>query len=190
MGRSEAKKASQMSEQQFQESKEERQQALNKINQGADLFRSTLMNLYNDDPAKDAVYQGNLRTVAGTISSGAQNAAEGQLQDYALRTGTNTGDVMKTIEEGRREKERALNDVLTRAAIDDHNQYQARKMSIAAMLGQIPGMYAPVYGTSSGSQASATGQMTQLGQTPGFFDSLLQGMVGGAARVGAAFAGN
>lgn len=150
-------------------------------------FTNRINDIFAKNPYTDPTYLANVRSAASNVESGAQNAGNTKLEDYAARTGENSSNVMATEEEGARESARRQHGILTDQAIQDYGTRQQQLMSATAMQGQVPGMYNPQLSAGEGLSTGAGSSMTQLAGQPSWYDSLINaGISAAGAAVGCA----
>jgi len=127
-------------------------------------------------------------TLATSANSGGKNSFEDYMSGLATRTGSGTTPQMiSAAEENDREGRRKVQD---RLLATDQQRIAALGHGLETVMGaegSIPGMWNSAYGTSVGGQGSALQSESNSARTPGFWDSFLPALAGGAATVGAGF---
>ena len=130
----------------------------------------------------------NMTTLATSANSGGQNSYQDYLNNTAARTGTRTTPQMiAASEEADRQGRRNLSQTLlgneqSRIAGLEHGLETQE-----GMLAAIPGMYGGQYQSSLGGAGSAGSNAASAAHVPGFWDTFLPALAGGAATVGAGF---
>src|SRR5215472_16076254 len=200
MGRSEAKQVTQQQEQQSGQDQANAQAALagenaaiGNLQKSIGRYGASIWNTFQ--PGGE--FAKNMTTLATSANSGGQNSYQDYLNNAARRTGTGTTPQMiAASEEADRQGRRNLSQTLlgneqSRIAALEHGLETQE-----GMLAQIPGMYGGQYSSSLGGAGTAGGNAARSAATPGFWDTFLPAVVGGAGKVfagsfakGGAFAG-
>jgi hypothetical protein len=130
----------------------------------------------------------NMTTLATSANSGGQNSYSDFLKNQGQMTGSGTTPQMVAASEeadrqGRRSLQSTLlNDEQTRIA-----GLEGGLQSEAQMMSAVPGMYGSEYSASLGGAGTAGGNAAHAAATPGFWDSFLPALAGGAASVATGF---
>ena len=130
-------------------------------------------------------------TLATSANSGGKNSFEDYMGGLATRMGSGTTPQMiVAAEENDREGRRKIQDRLLAA---DQQRIAALGHGLETVMGaegSIPGMYGSQYSASLGGAGSAGANAANAARTPGFWDSFLPALAGGAgAAAGGYMAG-
>jgi len=191
MGRSESK---QVTQQQMQQSAQDQANAqaslagenaaIGNAQKAIGQYGSSIWNTFR--PGGE--FSKNMTTLATSANSGGQNSYEDYLNNMATRTGSgSTPQMVAASEEANRQGRR---DVATTLENDENARIAALENGLETkegMLAQIPGMYGGEYSASLGGAGTAGGNAANAAKTPGFWDTFLPALAGGAATVGAGF---
>lgn len=190
MGRSESKQVTQQQMQQSAQDQANAQAALSgenaaigNLQKSIGQYGSSIWNTFR--PGGE--FSKNMTTLATGANSGGQNSYDDYLNNLATRTGSgSTPQMVAASEEANRQGRR---DVANTLATDENARIAALENGLETqegMLAQIPGMYGGQYSSSLGGAGTAGGNAANAAKTPGFWDTFLPALVGGA---GQAFAG-
>lgn len=193
MGRSESKQAFQQSSAQSAQNQANAQAELGSENaaigqeqQAIGQYGRSIWNTFR--PGGE--FSKNMTTLATSANSGGQNSYDDYLNNLATRTGSgSTPQMVASSEEANRQGRR---DVANTLATDENARIAGLENGLETqegMLAQIPGQYGSQYSTSLGGANAAMGNATSAAKTPGFWDTFLPALAGGAGQVGAGFAG-
>lgn len=159
-------------------------QAIGKLNNSIDQYGRWNWNTFR--PGGEFIR--NATTLATSANSGGQNSYEDFLKHQGQMAGSGTTPQMVAASEeadraGRRNVQTTLlNDEQARIAAMGHGLETQE-----GMLAGIPGMYGGEYSSSLGGAGSAGSNAANAAKTPGFWDTFLPALAGGAATVGAGF---
>ena len=191
MGRSESKQVTQQQMQQSAQNQANAQTALGGENQAIGDFRKSITDFGNwnwNEFQPGGEFMKDATTLATSANSGGKNSFEDYMSGLATRTGSGTTPQMiSAAEENDREGRRKLRDKLLAA---DQQRVAALGHGLETVMGaegSIPGMYGSQYSASLGGAGSAGANAANAARTPGFWDSFLPALAGGAATVGAGF---
>jgi len=191
MGRSESKQVTQQQMQQSAQNQANAQTALGGENQAIGDFRKSITDFGNwnwNEFQPGGEFMKDATTLATSANSGGKNSFEDYMSGLATRTGSGTTPQMiSAAEENDREGRRKLQDKLLAA---DQQRIAALGHGLETVMGaegSIPGMYGSQYSASLGGAGSAGANAANAARTPGFWDSFLPALAGGAATVGAGF---
>jgi hypothetical protein len=157
--------------------------ALNNYNADAGETNDQISSLEGNNPytSKTQVQNQNL------LTSGAMNAtntaAKQQLNDAALRTGTNTASLGRTISSNARAGQRTMDDYNAQTALNNTDKSVQLQQGLIGDRQNAANSEAGVYGTSSGQQTAADGQLVTL---QGQQDQMWGNVISGAAGAGGA----
>ena len=191
MGRSESKQVTQQQMQQSAQNQANAQTALGGENQAIGDFRKSITDFGNwnwNEFQPGGEFMKDATSLATSANSGGKNSFEDYMSGLATRTGSGTTPQMiSAAEENDREGRRKLQDKLLAA---DQQRVAALGHGLETVMGaegSIPGMYGSQYSASLGGAGSAGANAANAARTPGFWDSFLPALAGGAATVGAGF---
>jgi len=191
MGRSESKQVTQQQMQQSAQNQANAQTALGGENQAIGDFRKSITDFGNwnwNEFQPGGEFMKDATTLATSANSGGKNSFEDYMGGLATRTGSGTTPQMiVAAEENDREGRRKVQDRLLAA---DQQRIAALGHGLETVMGaegSIPGMYGSQYSASLGGAGSAGANAANAARTPGFWDSFLPALAGGAATVGAGF---
>ena len=191
MGRSESKQVTQQQMQQSAQNQANAQTALGGENQAIGDFRKSITDFGNwnwNEFQPGGEFMKDATTLATSANSGGKNSFEDYMSGLATRTGSGTTPQMiVAAEENDREGRRKMQDRLLAA---DQQRIAALGHGLETVMGaegSIPGMYGSQYSASLGGAGSAGANAANAARTPGFWDSFLPALAGGAATVGAGF---
>ena len=126
-------------------------------------------------------FQQNLTALATSANSGGKNSYNDYLGNVATRTGSGTTPQMVAAsEEATRQGKR---DVATQLEQNEMQREAALEHGLETQEGMyaaIPGQYGSEYSTAIGGATGAGGNAAQAAKTPGFWDTFLPALVGGA----------
>lgn len=163
-------------------------QALNNANReaaSADDDISSLEGQGNPYQSKSYLTNQNLLT-SGAMNS-TNTAAKQQLNDAALRTGTNTASLGRTISSNARAGQRQMDQSNAQTAAGNQDKYLALQQNIVGMRQNQAQTQAGIMGTAAGAQGNANGQLVTLnGQNQQMWGQIIAGAAGAA---GSAFSG-
>lgn len=165
-------------------------QALGNINKGAADFTKTVHGIIDKNPFMDPAYLSRQRLLASDSLNANENAVDSSLNNYALRSGTNSANLAATAKELGRQRGRDLTDYLAGTANQDYSKYQDMRMRGAQLLGQVPGFYQPVFSGGVNLQDSAMGNRTSLAKQPGFWSQFGQDLTQAGGAAAGAYAAN
>ena len=192
MGRSESKQAFQDSQANQKQNQTNAQAALGGENQAIGDFQNSVGNYGNfiwDTFRPGGEFMQDATTAATSANSGGNNSYQDFLSNMGNRTGTGTTPQMVAAsEEASRQGKRDVAKSLLTADQERIAGLGAGLQTVMQEKGAVPGMYGSQYATSLGGANSALGNETEAGRTPGFWDTFLPALAGGAATVGAGFA--
>jgi hypothetical protein len=161
--------------------------ALTNANASAAAGNDDISTLEGNDPytSKSFITNQNLLT-SGAMNS--QNtAAKQQLNDAALRTGTNTAALGRTIASNDRAGQRTMDQYNAQTAVNNTDKDVQLKQGLIQDRNAAAQTQAGIYSTSAGGQGTAEGNLTTLnGQNQQMWGNIIGGVAGG---VGAAFGG-
>jgi hypothetical protein len=134
-------------------------------------------------------YQAKLRLLTATGASGAEQAGESNLKDYASRTGENSANVGATAQEMAREKERFVTaaNIGNEMASQDKDTEDMKFATTA--LGQIPGVYGQQNQIAAGMQGNAMDAQSRLDTARAQQTPWWQTVLGAATSIGSAAIG-
>jgi hypothetical protein len=186
MGRSESK---QVVNQQLEQGKQDQQnaqtslagenQAIGNLNRSIGRYGRSIWNTFR--PGGE--FSQNMTTLATSANSGGQNSYDDFLKRQGQMSGSgSTPQMIAASEEANRQGRRNLQNTLlgneqTRIAGLEHGLETQE-----GMLAGIPGMYGGEYSSSLGGAGSAGGNAASAAKTPGFWDSFLPALAGGAGQ--------
>lgn len=184
MGRSESKQVTQQQMQQSAQDQANAQAALSgensaigNLEKSIGQYGSSIWNTFR--PGGE--FSKNMTTLATSANSGGQNSYQDYLNNMATRTGSgSTPQMVAASEEANRQGRR---DVANTLASDENARIAALENGLETqegMLAQIPGMYGGEYSSSIGGAGAAGGNAANAAKTPGFWDTFLPALVGGA----------
>ena len=184
MGRSESKQVTQQQMQQSAQNQANAQTALGGENQAIGDFRKSITDFGNwnwNEFQPGGEFMKDATTLATSANSGGKNSFEDYMSGLATRTGSGTTPQMiSAAEENDREGRRKLQDKLLAA---DQQRVAALGHGLETVMGaegSIPGMYGSQYSASLGGAGSAGANAANAARTPGFWDSFLPALAGGA----------
>ena len=184
MGRSESKQVTQQQMQQSAQNQANAQTALGGENQAIGDFRKSINDFGNwnwNEFQPGGEFIKDATTLATSANSGGKNSFEDYMSGLATRTGSGTTPQMiSAAEENDREGRRKLQDKLLAA---DQQRIAALGHGLETVMGaegSIPGMYGSQYSASLGGAGSAGANAANAARTPGFWDSFLPALAGGA----------
>jgi hypothetical protein len=191
MGRSESKDAFNTSKQMAQQNQQNAQISLGNENKAITDFGKSIDdygNFINTEFAPGGQFDTAENNLATSATAGGKNSLQDYFSNVGSRTGTGTTPQMiAAVEEGSRQGQRDTANFLNQALLSRIGALGHGQETVMQARGQIPGMYGTQYATSLGGAGTAMGHATQAAQTPGFWDTFLPVIVGGAAQVGAGF---
>lgn len=139
------------------------------------------------DPYKSKDYLQNQNILTSGAMNSTNTAAKTQLNDTALRTGTNTASLGRTIASNARAGQRTMDDYNATTATGNVDKSVALQQGLIGARQGAANSEAGVFNSSSGRQVDSNGQLVQLnGQNQQMWGNIIGGVAGGA---GAAFAG-
>ena len=195
MGRSESKQAFQDSQANQRQNQTNAQAALGGENQGISEFQNSIGNygkfIWNEfRPGGE--FMEDATTAATSANSGGNNSYQDFLSNMGTRTGTGTTPQMVAAsEEASRQGKRDVAKSLLTADQERIAGLGAGLQTVMQEKGAVPGMYGSQYATSLGGANSALSDETNAARTPGFWDTFLPALVGGAgAAAGGYFQGH
>ena len=191
MGRSESKDAYNTSKQMAQQNQANAQVSLGNENKAITDFSKSIDdygNFINTEFAPGGQFDTAENNLATSVTAGGKNS----LQDYFSGLGNRTGagttpQMIAATEEASRQGERDTANFLNQALLARIGALGHGEETVMQERGAIPGMYGGQYSTSLGGANSAMGNATSAAQTPGFWDTFLPALAGGAAQVGFGF---
>jgi hypothetical protein len=192
MGRSESKKVVNQGMAQSATDQSNAQAALGKANSNLAKYSSNLdsfMRLGRKTYGANGEYMRDASTVANTTAAAGATSLKGDLALNAQRAGENTAGYADTVAESKRQSERDLTSGLVGADADRLkqltaiNQYGVQASALPAEI------QAGLYGTSTSGSAGQLNPAANAAKTPGFFDTFLPALVGGAGAAAAGFRG-
>ncbi|PYP89410.1 MAG: hypothetical protein DMG65_13685 [Candidatus Angelobacter sp. Gp1-AA117] len=194
MGRSESKQAYNDSRAAQQQMAAQAQQGLDKTNAAMADYNNKLndfMNFGRNMYAPGGEYDRENTLLGTSVSSGGAESSADQLSDYDKRTGgMNAAQTGAAAEEIARSNQRALTQFLAGAADDRMNKQTAIEQYGVGASALPADVYGRIYGTATGGREGALGNETKAAQTPGFWDTFLPALIGGAgAAAGGYFSG-
>ena len=191
MGRSESKDAYNTSKQMAQQNQANVQAALGNENQAITKFDNSINdygNFIHSEFEPGAGFDKAETNLATSVTAGGKNSLEDYFSDVGSRTGTGTTPQMVAAsEEAGRQGERDTSNFLNQALLARIGALGHGEETVLQARGSIPGMYGGQYATSLGGANSAMGNATSAASTPGFWDTFLPALAGGAAQVGFGF---
>jgi hypothetical protein len=152
-------------------------QAIGKLNNSIDQYGRWNWNTFR--PGGE--FMRNMTTMATSANSGGQNSYDDFLKRQGQMSGAGTTPQMIAASEeadrqGRRNLENTLlGDEQARIAAMGHGLEMEE-----GMLAGIPGMYGGEYSSSLGGAGTAGGNAANAAKTPGFWDTFLPALAGGA----------
>lgn len=191
MGRSESKDAYNTSKQMAQQNQANAQTALADENKAITNYDNSINNFDNFthsefDPGGE--FDKAETNLATSVTAGGKNSLEDYFSDIGTRTGTGTTPQMiAASEEAARQGERDTGNFLNQATLARIGALGHGEETVLQAKGAIPGMYAGQYATSLGGANSAMGTATEAAKTPGFWDTFLPALAGGASQVAFGF---
>ena len=193
MGRSESKDAYNTSKQNSQQDQANAQASLGNENKAITDFSGSVddyKNFINSEFLPGGQFDTAENNLATSVTAGGKNSLQDYFSNYGSRTGIGTTPQMiAATEEGSRQGERDSANFLNQALLARIGALGHGEETVMQARGQIPGMYGGQYATSLGGANAAMGTATEAAKTPGFWDTFLPSLAGGAASVAAGFAG-
>jgi hypothetical protein len=191
MGRSESKDAYNTSKQMAQQNQANAQASLGNENKAITDFSKSIDdygNFINTEFAPGGQFDTSENNLATSVTAGGKNSLQDYFSNVGNRTGTGTTPQMiAATEEGSRQGERDTANFLNQALLARIGALGHGEETVMQERGMIPGMYGGQYATSLGGANAAMGNATSAAQTPGFWDTFLPALAGGAAQVGFGF---
>lgn len=191
MGRSESKDAYNTSKQMAQQNQANAQAALASENKAITNYDNSINdygNFIHSEFDPGAEFDKANTNLATSVTAGGKNSLEDYFSDVGTRTGTGTTPQMVAAsEEAARQGERDTANFLDQSLLARIGALGHGEETVLQAKGSIPGMYAGEYATSLGGANSAMGNATSAASMPGFWDTFLPALAGGAAQVGFGF---
>jgi len=193
MGRSESKDAYNTSKQNSVQDQANAQASLGKENSAITDYGKSIDdygNFIDTEFAPGGQFDLAQNNLATSVTAGGKNSLQDYLSNVGSRTGSGTTPQMiAAVEEGSRQGERDTANFLNQGLLARIGALGHGKETEMQARGQIPGFYGGQYSTSLGGANAAMGTAASAAQAPGFWDTFLPALAGGAASVGAGFAG-
>jgi len=191
MGRSESKQAFNDSQANQKQDQANAAAALSGENQAIGNFQNSIGNYGNfiwDTFRPGGEFIKDATTAATSANSGGNNSYQDFLSNTAKRTGSGTTPQMVAAsEEAARQGKRDVANTLLTADQQRIAGLGAGMQTVMQEEGAIPGMYGGEYSSSLGGSNAALGHETQAASQPGFWDTFLPALAGGAASVATGF---
>jgi hypothetical protein len=162
--------------------------ALNNYNSQATAASDDISNLEGQgNPYQSKSYLQNQNIQTSAAMDATNTAAKQQLNDDALRTGTNTASLGRTISSNARAGQRTMDAYNAGQSAQNEDKYLSLQQGLIGDRQNLANSEAGVLGTTSGAQTNADGQLVTL---QGQNDQMWGNVIGGAAgAVGSVFAG-
>ncbi len=161
--------------------------AFNNANADSAAENNDISSLEGNNPytSKSYIQNQNLLASAGMNAQNAQ--AKQQLNDTALRTGTNTAALSRTIASNARASQRQQDAYTAGAAQQNTDKATQLQLGLIGARNAAANTQAGLYGSSVGGQGTAENNLTALqGQDEQLWGNIIGGVAGG---VGSAFQG-
>ena len=191
MGRSESKDAYNTEKQMGQQNQANAQASLAAENAAVGKFQKSIDdygNFIGNEFSPGGDFDKTTTAQASSVAAGGKNSLEDFYNNYGLRTGSGTTPQMiAASEESGRQSERDLSNLLNQDTLARIGALGHGKETMMQEEGQIPGIYGSQYGTSLGGATSAMGGAVDAAKTPGFWDTFLPALAGGAGAAAGGF---
>lgn len=155
--------------------------AVNNYNTQAGATSNDISKLEGQNPYTSKSYLTNQNVQTSGAMNASNTAAKQQLNDAALRTGTNTASLGRTVASNARAGQRQMdihNADQTSANVDKNLQLQE---GVIGARQNLANSEAGVFGTSAGNQTNANGQLVQEDQmNQQMWGNIIAGVAGGA----------
>jgi len=189
VSKKDSKAANQMADSQHARGAAVQDQAMSGVEKGVSDFRTTVHGVIDKNPYLDPAYLSRQRLLASDALGANENAVQDTLNNYSLRSGTNSANIAATGKELARQRGRDLTDYMAGTANKDYAAYQDMRTKGAGMLGEVPGMYTPMMGAGTGLQTNAMDARASVAKQPGFWSQFGQDLAQGAGAAAGAYAG-
>ena len=128
--------------------------------------------------------------LATSANAGGQNATEDYYRNLANRVNLTTPQMTAAAEEASRQGRRDVSQILRNADLQRIAALGHGEETALSAESAIPGFYGQQYSSSLGGATSQMGNATSAARTPGFWDTFLPALAGGAgAAAGGYFEG-
>ena len=191
MGRSESKDAYNTSKQMAQQNQQNAQTALGNENTAIGQFQKSVDDydaFIGNEFSPGGDFDKTMTAQATSVASGGKNSLDEFYNNYGLRTGSGTTPQMiAASEESARQSARDLGNLLNQDTLARIGALGHGKETVMQERGQIPAYYSGEYSTSLGGANAAMGNATEAARTPGFWDTFLPALAGGAGTAAAGY---
>lgn len=161
--------------------------ALNNANSEQASENNDISSLEGSNPYTSKSYLQNQNLLTSAAMDSQNNSAKQQLNDAALRTGTNTASLGRTIASNARAGQRTLDAYNAGTATQNVDKATQLQEGLIQARNNAANTQAGIYSSSVGGQGNAISNLTQQqGQTENMWGNIIGGVAGG---VGSAFAG-
>ena len=143
------------------------------------------------DPWLNPTYLANQNKLTANATSGENDAAAKAIKDQNIRSGgMNTGAALATTKDLALRKMRMADTLNAQRSAGDYNKNVGYQERLAQAPLGIANAELGAYGTSTGGQSSALGDLTQFGLASyGPWNDLISGLAGAGGAIGGAYAG-
>lgn len=158
--------------------------ALNNYNSEVSAANNDVSSLEGSNPYTSKSYLTNQNIQTSAAMNANNTAAKQQLNDAALRTGTNTAALGRTVASNARAGQRTMDQYNANQSNENTDKYLQLQQGLIGDRTNLANSQAGMYGSSAGQQTAANGQLVSLQQSE---DQMWGNMVAGvAAGAGAA----
>jgi hypothetical protein len=151
-------------------------------------YTSSVDSLTKSNPWLDPNYVKDYTSIAAGNSAGVGASTEEAARNYGLRTGTNSAVLSPALAEMDRERRRELQTDVADKRTQAQDKFVDLQKFATGALGQVPGIYNQGASTAVAGLGSANNLLGDAAKTPGFWDTILNSAVQGAAAGGTAAA--
>lgn len=191
MGRSESKDAYNTNKQFGQQDQQNAQISLGKENEAIAADEKAIDNydnFYTTEFSPGGDFDKAETNLATSVTAGGKNSLQDYYSGVGNRTGTGTTPQMiAATEEAGRQGERDTGNFLNQALLARIGALGHGLETSMQARAQIPGFYGNQYATSLGGANAAMGNATNAARTPGFWDTFLPALAGGAGSAAGGF---
>ena len=162
--------------------------ALNNYNTDAEKTNDDISSLEGQgNPYQSKAFLTNQNIQTSGAMNATNTAAKQQLQDAALRTGTNTAALGRTIASNARAGQRQMDTYNAGQSNENESKYLQLEQGLIGDRQNLTNSEASIYGSSAGNQTAADGQLVQEDQAnDAMWGNIIAGAAGGAgAAIGA-----
>lgn len=163
------------------------QQALNNANSSLAAENNSISSLEGNNPYTSKNYLQNQNLLTSAAMNAQNTQAKQQLNDAALRTGTNTAALGRTISSNARAGQRQMDAYNAGTATNNTDKATQLELGLIGARNQAANTQSGLYSTSTGGVGTAENNLTQLqGQNQQMWGNIIGGVAGAAGAVGAA----